>query len=248
MLSRDLNSFHFPFAQQSSIPVLTPLTLSVLVRFRRIFPAPSVIGAFSLFLSVANMILDFPKQLFDIAQREGEAHVFALQAEEKSEFWTQKMEVEVQQQQEDMLVMSAQESANQGGAPIQKPLSIIRKVMDLEADCMRARVDYVAHQMFMALHESEQRQAIRSGTLPNPYAKKPSEEEDDAEESDGEEDDDEESGRGRGRGASLTLPPPREGADGDGVGRATGAMPSGGAPSQLSQRGLESNRSQKLSA
>jgi hypothetical protein len=35
----------------------------------------------------------FSPQLFDIAQREGEAHVFALQAEEKSEFWTQKMEV-----------------------------------------------------------------------------------------------------------------------------------------------------------
>ena len=39
------------------------------------------VGTFSLFLSIMNMILDFPKQLFDIAQREGEAHVFALQAE-----------------------------------------------------------------------------------------------------------------------------------------------------------------------
>ena len=129
------------------------------------------IGTISLVLSVANMVLDFPKQLFDIAQKEGEAHVFALQAEEKSEFWTQKMEVEIQQQQEFLLQQSAVVSSQQdGGAPIQKPLSIIRDVMDLERDCMRARVDYVAHQMFMALHESERRQAIRSGQLENPYA------------------------------------------------------------------------------
>ena len=138
MLSRDLNSFHFPFAQQSPIPVLTPDALCACSLSPHLPCTVSHWSVLSL-LSVANMILDFPKQLFDIAQREGEAHVFALQAEEKSEFWTQKMEVEVQQQQEDMLVMSAQESANQGGAPIQKPLSIIRKVMDLEADCMRAR-------------------------------------------------------------------------------------------------------------
>ena len=62
-----------------------------------------VIGAFSLVLSVLNMILDFPKQLFDIAQREGEAHVFALQAEEKSEFWTMKMEVEGSAVPEDLV-------------------------------------------------------------------------------------------------------------------------------------------------
>ena len=32
-LGRDLDSFRFPFTQQSSIPALTPLTLSALVRF-----------------------------------------------------------------------------------------------------------------------------------------------------------------------------------------------------------------------
>ena len=128
------------------------------------------VGSISLILSVLNMILDFPKQLFDIAQREGEAHVFALQAEEKSEFWTQKMEVEIQQQQEFLLTQSAAQSAQQTGARIEKPLTIIHEVMDLERECMRARVDYVAHQMFMALHESERRQAIRNGSIANPYS------------------------------------------------------------------------------
>jgi len=128
------------------------------------------IGTVSLILSVLNMVLDFPKQLFDIAQREGEAHVFALQAEEKSEFWTQKMEVEVQQQQEYLLQISAMNNSQAGGERIQRPLSIIGDVISLERECMRARVDYVAHQMFMSLHESERRQAIRSGTLQNPYA------------------------------------------------------------------------------
>ena len=211
-----------------------------------------------------NMILDFPKQLFDIAQREGEAHVFALQAEEKSEFWTQKMDVEVQQQQEDMLKLSAQESVEQGGAPIEKPLSIIRKVMEIEADCMRARVDYVAHQMFMALHESEQRQAIRGGSLPNPYASKAADSNDEA---------DEEMGRTRSRAMNdravpgnallqdpsrsvggLPLPPPREEVavtrpvDAD----ADGAVPGGGAlgqqshrEAQQSYRGQPSNRGQE---
>ena len=51
---------------------------------------------------------------------------------------------------------------------IQKPLSIIHDVMDLERECMRARVGYVAHQMFMSLHEAERRNAIRSGQLANP--------------------------------------------------------------------------------
>ena len=124
-------------------------------------------GSFSLILSIMNMILDFPKQLFDIAQKEGEAHVFALQAEEKSEFWEKKMEVEVQQKQEYLLDQSSQLD----GDGIQKPLSIIRDVMDLERECMRARVDYVAHQMFMALHEADRRNAIRSGSLVNPYSK-----------------------------------------------------------------------------
>lgn len=223
-----------------------------------------VIGTISLVLSVMNMILDFPKQLFDIAQREGEAHVFALQAEEKSEFWTQKMDVEVQQQQEDMLKLSAQESVEQGGAPIEKPLSIIRKVMEIEADCMRARVDYVAHQMFMALHESEQRQAIRGGSLPNPYASKAADSNDEA---------DEEMGRTRSRAMNdravpgnallqdpsrsvggLPLPPPREEVavtrpvDAD----ADGAVPGGGAlgqqshhEAQQSHRGQPSNRGQE---
>ena len=34
------------------------------------------VGSISLVLSVLNMILDFPKQLFDIAQREGEVPDF----------------------------------------------------------------------------------------------------------------------------------------------------------------------------
>jgi len=135
------------------------------------------VGTFSLFLSIMNMILDFPKQLFDIAQREGEAHVFALQAEEKSEFWEKKMEVEVQQKQE-YLLESTREMDDNG---IQKPLSIIHDVMDLERECMRARVGYVAHQMFMSLHEAERRNAIRSGQLANPYAEKEEEDEDEEE-------------------------------------------------------------------
>jgi hypothetical protein len=58
-------------------------------------------------------------------------------------------QVEIQQQQEFLLQQSAMANAETGGAPIQKPLSIIHDVMDLERECMRARVDYVAHQMFM---------------------------------------------------------------------------------------------------
>lgn len=117
-----------------------------------------MIGFLSIVLSILNLVLDFPKQLFDIAQREGEAHVFALQAEERSEFWEKKMEMEVQQRQEVLLHSTAVDG-------VQRPLSIIRSIIDIERECCHARVDYIANQMQMALYESKTRMAIRAGEL-----------------------------------------------------------------------------------
>lgn len=81
-----------------------------------------------------------------------------MQAEERSEFWEKKMEMEVQQRQQVLLRQSAIDG-------VQRPLSIIRGIIDIERECCHARVDYIAHQMQMALYESKTRMAIRAGEL-----------------------------------------------------------------------------------
>merc|ERR1719478_654140 len=56
-----------------------------------------IIGTISLLITFGNIMLDFPAQLFDIAEKEEEAMHFTLQAENATKTWEEKLQVEVQE-------------------------------------------------------------------------------------------------------------------------------------------------------
>merc|ERR1719440_2406267 len=62
----------------------------------------------SLIISIVNIIVDFPAQLFDIAVKEEESLHFTLQAEHATKTWEDKLAVEVQENVKMMLKMSTQ--------------------------------------------------------------------------------------------------------------------------------------------
>ena len=70
------------------------------------------IGIFSLFISITNIIYDFPAQLFDIAEKDEEALFFTLQAEEATRTWEEKLQLEVQENVKTLLKESKNDERN----------------------------------------------------------------------------------------------------------------------------------------
>jgi hypothetical protein len=143
------------------------------------------IGIFSTVLSVLNIILDFPAQLFDIAEKEEEALQFTLKAEEATKTWEDKLHAEVQENIRQRLKLTKsmprseedyKEREKKGElkkfdqinpiAPNEAPSLIITGVIELEKDVMQKKVGYIEHFMMMSEEEKSRRDALRKGITP----------------------------------------------------------------------------------
>ena len=143
------------------------------------------IGIFSTVLSVLNIILDFPAQLFDIAEKEEEALQFTLKAEEATKTWEDKLHAEVQENIRQRLKLTKsmprseedyKEREKKGElkkfdqinpiAPNEAPSLIITGVIELEKDVMQKKVGYIEHFMMMSEEEKQRRDNLRKGITP----------------------------------------------------------------------------------
>mmetsp|Transcript_11793 Transcript_11793/g.30278 ORF Transcript_11793/g.30278 Transcript_11793/m.30278 type:complete len:699 (+) Transcript_11793:122-2218(+) len=120
------------------------------------------VGIASLIISVVNIVVDFPAQLFDIAEKEDEALYFTLQAEEATRTWEDKLQLEVQENVKTLLKQSTQyeDNINQGR---EAPSLVIEKVMIIERAAMEQKVGYIEHCLGMQEEEKERRDALRQG-------------------------------------------------------------------------------------
>jgi len=139
-----------------------------------IIVASFLVGLMSLVLSISNIIIDFPAQLFDIAEKEEESLMFTLQAEAATKTWESKLQVEVQENVKMMLKMSTQ-FENNSIPGMEAPGLVIEDVMKLERRAMEKKVAYIEHFLTMSEDEKKVRSDLRDGKR-----KKKKEEDDDA--------------------------------------------------------------------
>jgi hypothetical protein len=119
-------------------------------------------GCTSLIITLLNIVLDFPAQLFDIAEKEEESLHFTLQAEHATKTWEDKLAVEVQENVKMMLKMSTQ-FENNSIPGMEAPGLVIEDVMKLERRAMEKKVAYIEHFLTMSEDEKKLRSDLRDG-------------------------------------------------------------------------------------
>jgi len=127
-----------------------------------IIAASFFIGSISIIISIANIVIDFPAQLFDIAEKEEESLHFTLQAEHATKTWEDKLQVEVQENVKMMLKMSTQ-FENNSIPGMEAPGLVIEDVMKLERRAMEKKVAYIEHFLTMSEDEKKVRNDLRDG-------------------------------------------------------------------------------------
>jgi len=120
------------------------------------------VGFISLLISITNIIVDFPAQLFDIAEKDEESLMFTLQAEHATKTWEDKLAVEVQENVKMMLKMSTQ-FENNSIPGMEAPGLVIEDVMKLERRAMEKKVAYIEHFLTMSEDEKKVRNDLRDG-------------------------------------------------------------------------------------
>ena len=120
------------------------------------------VGILSIIISIVNIIVDFPAQLFDIAEKEEESLHFTLQAEQATKTWEDKLAVEVQENVKMMLKMSTQ-FENNSIPGMEAPGLVIEDVMKLERRAMEKKVAYIEHFLTMSEDEKKVRNDLRDG-------------------------------------------------------------------------------------
>ena len=129
---------------------------------RTIVYASLAVGAISLIISLTNIIVDFPAQLFDIAEKEEESMHFTLQAEHATKTWEDKLAVEVQENVKKMLKLSTQ-FENNSIPGMEAPGLVIEDVMKLERRAMEKKVAYIEHFLTMSEDEKKVRNDLKLG-------------------------------------------------------------------------------------
>jgi hypothetical protein len=124
--------------------------------------ASFTIGLISLIISLTNIMVDFPAQLFDIAEKDEEALHFTLQAEHATKTWEDKLQVEVQENVKKMLKLSTQ-FENNSIPGMEAPGLVIEDVMKLERRAMEKKVAYIEHFLTMSEDEKKIRSDLREG-------------------------------------------------------------------------------------
>jgi len=120
------------------------------------------VGIISLIISIVNIVVDFPAQLFDIAEKEDESLAFTLQAEHATKTWEDKLAVEVQENVKIMLKKSTQFEDNMIKG-MEAPSLVIGDVMALERAAMEKKVAYIEHFLTMSEDEKKLRNDLREG-------------------------------------------------------------------------------------
>jgi hypothetical protein len=96
----------------------------------------------SMFISIANIIIDFPSQIFEIVEEE-EANLFIqLQAEAATKKWEDKLRTELDEGVKSMLKVSTQLESNKvKGA--EGPMLVLDDVIRLERKAMKKKMKYL---------------------------------------------------------------------------------------------------------
>ena len=98
-----------------------------------------VINIMSIMISVSNICIDFPAQIFDMVEKEEEQLFHQLQAEAACREWEGKLQTEVEESVKQMLKVSTTFKANQTPG-MEAPRLIIDDVIQLEKKAMKRRV------------------------------------------------------------------------------------------------------------
>ena len=100
----------------------------------------------SLAISIANIVVDFPAQIFKIAEEEEELLRKQLLAEAATKKWEDKLAKEVQDNIKDMLKMSTQFESN-ATKGMESAMLVIDDVMDLEKAAGARKLGYIEYFM-----------------------------------------------------------------------------------------------------
>lgn len=123
-----------------------------------IISASFFIGSLSLVLSISNIIVDFPAQLFDIAEKEEESAMFTLTAEAATKTWEDKLALEVQENVKMMLKMPNSKAIKDLDSAL-----VIEDVVKLERSAIEKKVNYIEHYLTMTADEKQVREDLRDG-------------------------------------------------------------------------------------
>ena len=121
-----------------------------------------LIGTISLIISFTNILVDFPAQLFQIAEKDEESLHFTLQAEMATRTWEDKLGVEVSENVKKMLKLSTQ-FENNSIPGMEAPGLVIEDVMKLERRAMEKKIAYIEHFLTMSEDEKKVRNDLKKG-------------------------------------------------------------------------------------
>ena len=113
-----------------------------------------VVAATSLAISVLNIVVDFPAQIFDIAEKEEEWLMLSLQAEAATNQWEDKLRTQLVKDVERMLKVSTTFEANKVKG-FEAPRLVIDDVMTLERKVMHKRLGYIEYFMQKSVAERD---------------------------------------------------------------------------------------------
>ena len=116
----------------------------------------------SLIISITNIIIDFPAQIFEIVEKEEEALFLQLQAEAATREWEDKLRVEVQEGVKTMLAVSTGFEHNKVPG-IEAPHLVLEDVIKLEKQAMRKKIRYLEFFTHKAAEQKEKQEAARRG-------------------------------------------------------------------------------------
>ena len=117
------------------------------------------INVVSIMISVSNIIIDFPAQIFKIVEKEEEVMFMTLQAESATKMWEDKLATEVQEKVKNMLKVSTIFDSNQIKG-MEAPRLVIDDVIKLEKQAMAKKTRYL--EFFMNKQKQEMKARNRA--------------------------------------------------------------------------------------
>ena len=103
-----------------------------------------LINVISIAISVSNIIIDFPAQIFKIVEKEEEAMYMQLQAEAATTTWEEKLAKELDGKVKNMLKVSTLFEANTVPG-MEAPRLVIDDVIKLERQAMKKKIRYLEY-------------------------------------------------------------------------------------------------------
>lgn len=127
------------------------------------------VAALSLVLSITNIMVDFPAQLFDLSESEEAMLHITLQAEQATKAWEDKLSIEVSENVKAMLRLQTGGDVDENATIVglRPPHQVIEDICALERRAIEKKVAYVEHYIKLTEDETAARLAMKAGNRAN---------------------------------------------------------------------------------